>query len=325
MALNAKFLTTKYIIKMKKQNTPAQVAAPANAEIEKIIEKYASHTPGGVSYKLRERIRRIRKLAKSKVPPEKIEELLKNEDRRTILCLVYGTYKMEDGTRKKTVTKRDEHHKVVGKEEIEIPNILYGVYAAKKLMEDNKIPIISYGKTYVYADIDKKDVDKVSKLMEQVGRVHIYKWQESKQPVKKDKKPSNNTDEVKKANKAAKHINMKPFYAAKRKGCIDERIKKYNPKLAEQIQKWLDAIPERTKRKNRGTGKGKHGFATAKLQRTTLEIKRSKRIKACLRQIDKLEAIKAVETLKSASNAKKKADKAAVRAAKKEQSLKLAA
>lgn len=310
---------------MKKQNTPAQVAAPANAEIENIIEKYASHTPGKVTSKLRERIRRIRKLAKSKVPPEKIEELLKNENRRTILCLIYGTYQMEDGTRKKTVTKRDEHHKVVGKEEIEIPNILYGVYAAKKLMEDNKIPVISHGKTYIFVDVDKKDVDKVSELMKPIGRTHIYKWQEFKQPVKKEKKPSNNTDEVKKANKASKHVDMKPFYAAKRKGYIDERIKKYNPKLAEQIQKWLDATSERTKRKNRGKGKRKHSFATAKLQRTTLEIKRSKRIKACLRQIDHLEKVKATETLKSASNAKKKANKAAIKAAKKEQSLKLAA
>ena len=265
-----------------------------------------------------ERMRAVRmhRMAKNGVSPEEIKQLTDDENLRTAMCLVSGSYKIEDGTREKNVTKRDEHHKVIKKEKVQVPNILRGSDAVIHLFKQNGYTILNSGSNYVYIRIGKDDVDKVKELAEQnnIGRMCIYKLTPYKENEDKPKKkPSaNNKDkalQAKKARRSAKayYAEMRPYYAARRKGKISERIKKFNPELAAKIQKWLDSQSVRETRKNKNTNP-----STAKsgrkpqVQITTLEKKRQERTKKIARHTAKIEAKKASDRVKMAENAKKK-------------------
>ena len=119
--------------------------------------------------------------------------------------------------------------------------------------------------------------------------VMARKWVDTTPKEKKEKKPTGNTAEAKRAAKAKRksynleYAKMRPYYAARRKGGVSKRLSKKNPKLAAAITKWIEEHPATTTRKNRGTGvsaKYKKGVAhTAKgTKRATLaSIKTKKR------------------------------------------------
>lgn len=299
---------------MAKQNIPANSAAPANyAEIEGIINAYVNDNK--CNKHIYNKARRLRRLAKSGASPDDIKDAINNESKRTVLCMLYGSYTVEDGTRTKKVRKRikdKDGYKIKISTE-DVPNILHGHLAAEKTLTNNNIKIVSSGSNYVYVTTDVNNLETIVEIMRPMGRICINKWVEKKEEPKKEKKPSNNTTENKKeAKKCRKDANkertkMRAFYAAKRKGCISERIKKYNPKLAKEIEAWLKEQPERTKRKKKGSGKSKHGaFSTCKLQRKTLDIKRYKRMKKAQRVIIHHVENKAAKAPKNASKSTKK-------------------
>lgn len=90
--------------------------------------------------------------------------------------------------------------------------------------------------------------------------VMARKWVDTTPKEKKEKKPTGNTAEVKRAAKTKRksfkleQVKMRPYYAARRKGGVSKRLSKKNPKLAAAITEWLKEHPATTTRKNRGTG-----------------------------------------------------------------------
>lgn len=265
--------------------------------------------------KERLRIARMHRMARKGISKDIIEEMLKNEEIRTAMCLVYGSYKIEDGTREKKITKRDEHHKVISTETVQVPNVLHGSAAAVHLFKQNGYTILASGANYVYLRIGIGDIDKVTELAKDVGRLSIYKlapYKEHEDKPKKDKKPSANKGKAaaaKKTRKDAKkyYAEMRPYYAARRDGKISDRIKRFNPELAAKIQEWLKDHPMRETRKNKG--KGSHSRGVNKTcQITTLEKKRQERLKKAARHSAKVEAKKASDRTKMVENAKKKKD-----------------
>lgn len=261
----------------------------------------------------KERLRaaRMHRMARKGISQDVIDKMIEDENIRTAMCLVYGSYKVEDGTKEKTVKKRDEHHKVVGTEKIQVPNILHGSAAAVHFFTQHNYEVIANGANYVYMRITKDDVDKITELAKDVGRICIYKLTPcTNDAEKKEKKTSANKGKAvvaKKGRKDAKayYVEMRPYYAARRDGKISDRIKRFNPELAAKIQEWLKDHPMRETRKNKG--KGIHSRGVSKTcQVTTLEKKRQERMKKLAKHSAKIAAKKASDAVKMAENVKKK-------------------
>lgn len=212
---------------MKKQNIPAKKkAAPVN-KTEATIKAY-NRT---VNY-------HIQRLSERGLSKEEIQNKLKDENARIMLCIAYDSYKLELGEVEKEVGKK--------KKKVKKNLVLYGVKALKHILLQKKVDMIDGGHNYVYVLTNKKDADKLADEIKEVCRVSIRKWEWKKCDVPREKKPTDNTDEKKiAAKKKRKGENMKkaamrPYYAALRKGGISERIKKHNKALAAKIQEWLD-------------------------------------------------------------------------------------
>ena len=195
--------------------------------------------------KSRQRARRMRSLMKRGMTQEQIDQYFANENTRLILCLLYGSYSIQDGTIKKEIVKRGPDHKVKSKEVKEIPNILHGLAAAKKFAENEGIEVIAGRPTSIWVKTDVEHVDEISNKLLTLGRISITKPEIKVEKKEKTKKPTNNTAEVKtKAKETRKKqniekANMRPYYAALRKGGVCARIKKYNKTLADKIEKWM--------------------------------------------------------------------------------------
>lgn len=203
--------------------------------------------------KARARARRIRSLMRLGMDKESIEKMFAQEENRMILVLLNGKYTIEDGTKKKKIIKRDEHHKIVSSEEKEVPNILRGYDAARKYVENEKLHFMAGSKTAIWILSDINHVDEVVGKLNILGRVSITKPEKRTKNTeearikseKKVSKPTNNTTEAKKsAKKDKKEVNkkqeyMRPYYAALRRGSINKRIKRHNPELAKKISLWI--------------------------------------------------------------------------------------
>lgn len=242
-------------MKNNKTNIPATKAAPAkNAEktaknarifVEGKTKTYKSSREEVKDAKAILRAVRIKRMLNAGITQEQIAEMESNEKVRTILCLSYGSYTVENGTRTKKVNVRDEHHKVTGKKEIQVPNILRGTEAIEFTVKSNNMEVLAKGATYIYVKTDTDRVDEATKLMSPMGRLYVYTWHKKEESAVKKKKPTNNTKETKSTAKASRkkaNINgaeMRPYYAALRKGGVNERIKKHNPTLANKIEAWL--------------------------------------------------------------------------------------
>lgn len=172
----------------------------------------------------------IKRLSERGLSKEEIDKILHDPDERLVLCIAYDSY----------VLKREGQKN------------LRGIKAIKFVLNENKIDMIDGGHNYVYILTKVNDIDNISKVIGDMGRISIRKWEDKVEKPKKEKKPTNNTDEKKQsaknkrktANKKA--AEMRPYYAALRKGGVSERIKKHNKALAEKIQKWLDEKKEMT-------------------------------------------------------------------------------
>lgn len=237
---------------MKKNNRPAKKAAPAKkAENTKSVNQRTFEV-------------HIKRLSERGMSKEDIYKKLHEEDTRLILCIAYDSYKLDAGTIKIT--------RGVKKKEVEKHVILYGIKAIKHVLNENKVDMIDGGHNYVYILTKKDKVDEITNLVKDMGRVSVRKWEDHYHKPKKDKKPTNNTAEAKTAAKNTrkdakkKAAEMRPYYAALRKGGVSERIKKHNKALAEKIEAWLKTM------KNKDDGHDQR-------QKTTLERKTAKKMR----------------------------------------------
>lgn len=290
-------------------------ATPAPAKAENKATKVASvnHLMRDKRKEIeqRSRARRIRSLMKLGVAKEQIEEWMHEEDNRFVLCLIYDSFFIIDGTKKKKVYKRDETHRVYGVEEQEVDNVLHGIDAFKKFCENNKLKIMSTHKgSFGHAGwilSDKDNVDNVVELLKPVGRTSITKPEpHTVEKPKKEKKPTNNTAEAKKSAKAKRkaqkihNAKMRPYYAALRKGGVSARIKKYNKSLAEKIEAW---IAEKKKADTLKAEKNKE-YRAVHRQLTSSEMKANKRARKAARHLAAQERRREQEKKRMDNNAK---------------------
>ena len=307
---------------LKKRNyTPAAVAAAPTKKVEMpkgnttTRQERKSNTEIA---KERSRARRMRSIMKLGMKKELIEEMFAQENNRMILVLLNGKYTIENGTQKKKVTKRGKDHKVISTEEVDVPIILRGIDAAKKYAENEKLHIMTSGSNAIWILSDKDNVDAAVEKLQILGRVSVTKpathtgqtvKPEKKQ--KKKKKPTNNTSAAKTAAKVnRKNANkegaeMRPYYAALRKGGVSKRIQKHNPKLAEKIKAWL---------KERECHKDSLEYRRTHRQMSSTEIKANKNARKAAKHLAAIERRREREKKAMANNQaalEKRAQKAA--------------
>lgn len=314
-------MTSKTKALKKGKYTPGNVTpAPAKAE-NKATQVASNNHPTRDARKeaeQRSRARRIRSLMKLKIPKEEIDALLKSEKNRTILCLYYSSFFVEDGVKKKRIYHRDEHHKLISCEEVEVPNILRGQEAVEYTLKKANITPLFVGPNYCWIKTTKDDLDTILKVLEPIGRTSVTKpvpiSKESieaeqktkrKAETKTNRKPSNNTAEVKKTAKAKRktknirRASMRPYYAALRKGGVSARIKKYNKTLAEKIESW---IKEKKKHDAEKAEKNKE-YRAKHRQLTSLEMKANKRARKAAKHLAAQERHRAQEKKQMDNNA----------------------
>lgn len=239
--------------------------------------------------KARRHERRLRSLARHGISDDDIKKLMEDEKRRLILCLVYGSYQHKEGD--KTLT---------------------GSNAANKLAEENKLTVISKGPNHIWVSTTVDKTEAVMSILKPVGRLSITKPEAPPEVKKKTKKPTNNTPSVHaKAKETRKENNkktaeMRPYYAALRKGGVSARIKRHNPTLAEKIEAWLK---ERKKTDAEKAEKNKE-YRAKHRQLTSLEMKANKRARKAAKRIATLERCRAAEKKRAEYNAKKRAERA---------------
>lgn len=285
--------------------------APAN-KAEKTVSNNHPARDKRKEAEARSRARRIRSIMKLGLSPEQIEELFTKENNRMVLVLLSGQYTKEAGTKQKKIYK---HGKLVNTEEV--PNILRGYEAAKAYVDECKLEFVSGHGNAIWLKSDAEHVDAVVEQIKILGRVSVTKPEpttydsvKSKldKEKKTDKKPTNNTTEVKKAAKAKRKADnisrheMRPYYAALRKGAISARIKKHNPKLAEKIEKWLKDIKDAKKVEAARAEKSKE-YRAKHRQLTSLERKANKKARKAVKHLAAIERRKIAEKVAMERNA----------------------
>lgn len=105
-------------------------------------------------------------------------------------CLYSGNYTVNLGKKKITRGKK--------KTEIEVDNILRGSDAVRHLLTENKMTDGYIASTYCYIKVPSDKLDDYRIVLEQLGKVQISKYEPKPPAQKKEKKPTNNTDDVKK-------------------------------------------------------------------------------------------------------------------------------
>jgi hypothetical protein len=247
----------------------------------------------------RSRARRMRSMLKKGMTKEQVEEVFAQENNRMVLVLLHGNYTVQDGMKK----IKDK----------EVPNILRGFAAAKKYVDDNKLTFMSGSSNAIWILTDKDHVEDVSTKLNILGRVSITKPEVN--PPKKEKsvkKPTGNTAAVKKAAKDARKKHniegkeMRPYYAALRKGGVKARIKKYNPTLADKIEKWIKEHKKAEAEKADRIDKHKRDHR----QMSSLEMKANKRARKAAKHLAAQERRKAADLKRAENNAKIRAKRA---------------
>lgn len=298
-------------------------ATPAPAKAENKATQVASNNHSArdarKEAKMRSRARRIRSLMKLKIPKEKIDAMFEEEKIRTVLCLYYTSFTIENGVKKKRIHHRNEQHRIVSVEEVEVPAILRGKEAVKEALKRANIEPLFLGPNYCWIKTTKDDLDSILKVLEPIGRTSVTKPEPvSKERVekeqkakmkaeqKKNRKPSNNTDEVKKAAKAKRKeenirkTEMRPYYAALRNGGVSTRIKKFNKTLADKIEKW---IAEKKKADAEKAEKNRE-YRAQHRQLTSLEMKANKHARKAAKHLAAQERRREREKKRMENNAK---------------------
>lgn len=258
---------------------------------------------------------RMKRLKKAGVTDEQIDELIKDENTRTIMCLYYGNYTVNLGEKEVEVKVFDKKTKKYNTVKRKQNVILRGRAAAEHYIREKEYDVVVFEKTFCCIKTTADKAEETAKnLRENIGRCCITKpkkltIEEVKEkyhpkPEKKEQ-PTHNTNEAKKAAKARRKksniakASMRPYYAAWQKGGVSERIKKHNKELAKKIEKWIkerEAIEE-----------AKHEKAVTKdnHQLTSIERKCNKRARKVAKHLAKIERRKEAEIKRMKNNAAK--------------------
>lgn len=266
--------------------------------------------------------RRTSKLKAAGVTDEQIEQLIADENARTILCIYYGNYTVNLGKQEVEVKKYNKETKKYEPTKITKEVILRGRDAAEYEIRNMGVEVLTYASTHCFIKTTADKAEEIAKtLREKIGRCYITKHKrlpakeeaEKLNPKpKKEKKPTYNTSERKKAAKAKrkaenmKRAEMRSYYAALRKGGVSARIKKYNKTLADKIEKWLK---ERKTTENKKAEANKEHRA-AHRQLTSIEMKANKRVRKTVKHLATQERRKEREKKQMEYNAKLRAERA---------------
>lgn len=268
--------------------------------------------------------RRTKKLKAAGATDEQIEQLIAEENARTILCIYYGSHTVNLGEQEVEVKKYNKKKKCYEPAKVKKEVVLHGRTAAEYTIRQKELDVITFSSTscFIKTTVDKAE-EIAADLRKEIGRCYITKHEKlpAKEEVEKlnekpsEKKPSYNTSEKKKAAKAKrkeenkKKAAMRPYYAALRKGGVSKRIKKYNKPLAEKIEKW---IKERRTAETEKAEKDKER-RTKHRQLTSVEMKTNKRARKAAKHLATRERRRAVEMKRMENNAiakEKRAQKA---------------
>jgi hypothetical protein len=266
--------------------------------------------------------RRTNKLKAAGVTDEQIEQLIADENARTILCIYYGNYTVDLGEQEVEVKKYNKETNRYEPTKIVKNVILRGRAAAEHTIREKELDVITFGSTYCFIKTTADKAEDIAKdLRADIGRCYITKHQKLtvKEAVEKlnpkpveEKKPTYNTSERKKAAKAKrkaenmKRASMRPYYAALRKGGVSARIKKYNKTLANKIEKWLKEHKAAEAKKAEASKE----YRAKHRQLTSIEMKANKRARKAAKHIAAQERRKEREKKQMEKNAISKAKRA---------------
>lgn len=258
---------------------------------------------------------RMKRLKKAGITDEQIDELIKDENTRTIMCLYYGNHTVDLGEKEVEVKVFDKKTKKYNTVKRKQNVVLRGRAAAEHYIREKEYDVVVFEKTFCCIKTTADKAEEIAKdLRENIGRCSITKpkkltVEEVKEkyhpkPEKKEQ-PTHNTNEAKKAAKARRKksniakTSMRPYYAAWRKGGVSERIKKHNKELAKKIEKWI--------KKRKAIEEAKHEKAVAKDNRqlTSIERKCNKRARKVAKHLAKIERRKEAEAKRMKNNAAK--------------------
>lgn len=259
-------INNKAIIKMANKNIPAQNAAPAakKAETKSTLSKKEM-------YMQIEMNRRINSFKRK--------------------CKQYGL--SDEDTKKKV----EEYKKELAKESSYDVLILFDIKnkLCKESIMNSKIKYKYITDSHCWLEGNRDTLNKIYEVIPEGCKVYPYR-----KPIKKpsiivedaNKKLSNNSKEKaslakedRKEAQFARH-SMKPYYAALRRGHVSKRIIMHNPKLAEDIERWIESYEkkksEKKSRPNKGTNRSvRKKLSKMKSKKTTLALtKEIKRYKA---------------------------------------------
>ena len=266
--------------------------------------------------------RRTKKLKADGATDEQIEQLIADENTRTILCMYYGKHTVDLGEQEVEVKKYNKEKKCYEPTKVKKNVTLRGRAAAEYTIRQKNLEVITFASTHCFIKTTADKAEEVANdLRTNIGRCYITKHKKlpAKEAVKsleekpkEEKKPTFNTSERKKAAKAKrkasnKHkTDMRPYYAALRKGGVNARIKKYNKPLADKIEKWLK---ERKATENKKAEKSKE-YRAQHRQLTSLEMKANKRARKAAKHLAAQERHKEREKKQAEYNAKMRVKRA---------------
>jgi hypothetical protein len=241
--------------------------------------------------------RRTNKLKAAGATDEQIEQLIAEENARTILCMYYGSHTVDLGEQEVEVKKYNKKKKCYELTKVKKNVTLRGRAAAEYTIREKKLDVIAFASTHCFIKTTADKAEEIANdLRAAIGRCYITKHEKlpAKEAVEKlnpkpeeKKKPTCNTSERKKAAKAKrndenmKKVEMRPYYAALRKGGVSARIKKYNKTLADKIEKWLK---ERKAAKAEKEEADKE-YRAQHRQLTSLEMKANKRARKAVKHL----------------------------------------
>lgn len=266
--------------------------------------------------------RRTNKLKKAGITDEQIEQLIAEENARTILCIYYGNYTVDLGEQEVEVKHYNKEKRCFEPTKVKKNVILRGRAAAEHSIREKELDVIIFGSTYCFIKTTADKAEEIANdLRATIGRCYITKHKRLpvKETVEKlnpkpkeEKKPSFNTSERKKAAKAKrkeeniKKATMRPYYAALRKGGVCARIKRHNPSLAEKIEAWLK---EHKKIEAKRAEADKEHRSKHK-QLTSLEMKANKCARKAIKHLAAQERRREREKKQAEYNAKMRAERA---------------
>lgn len=127
--------------------------------------------------KLRLAVRRKERLIRQGLSEDKLKEILKSDKNKIIMCLLYGNYTVDLGTRK-TKSKNPK----------EVKNILSGKRAAVYTLGKNKVTILAAKGNYVVVQSDESSMSSHLEMLEKMGRCCVNTWQPTQPNEKKKSK-----------------------------------------------------------------------------------------------------------------------------------------